>query len=170
MKTLKKLGLAAALSALVSSSAFAYITDPLPASTYVTDAGLDWTWASPWGTVFEGVKFAAPGAHAGWRYATTAELEYLFANLVDDFVNGGTPIQSVAYWDLDGSNDHVDIGDLTAGAIMSGDNYFNPICPGNVCEVFYVRDAVEVPVPATLALLGIGALGLGLTRRKQKAA
>lgn len=155
------------LSALASSSAFAYITSPLPSNTYVTDNGLDWTWASPWGTVNEGVRLAAPSVHADWRYATVTELEYLYANLVDDFINGGAPIQSVAYWELDGTN-WVDQNDLEIGAIMSGNNYFNAICPGNVCEVFYVRGAGNsVPVPGTLALFGLGALALGLTRRKK---
>ncbi|HRE17950.1 MAG TPA: PEP-CTERM sorting domain-containing protein [Rhodocyclaceae bacterium] len=169
MNIVKKIALSLAFSALAASSAFAYNAAPLPASTYITDNGLDWTWASPWGTVNEGIKVAAPSAHEGWRYATVAELEYLFANLVDEFVNGGSPIQSVAYWELDGTN-WVDISDLESGAIMSGNNYFNGICPGNVCEVFYVRDANAVPAPMTLALLGAGFLALGFSRRTKKAA
>lgn len=172
MKSLKKLGLAIALSTLASSSAFAYIATALPAGTYITDAGIDWTWASPWGTSGEGINHAGPSAHAGWRYATSTELNYLFANLVDDFLNGGSPIESVAYWELDGTN-FVNIGDLQAGAIMSGPNEGSAFQCGTLpCEVFYVRDNGnnEVPLPGTLALLGIGALALGLTRRKQKPA
>lgn len=168
MKSLKKLGLSLMFWAMTAASAFAYNPADLPAGTYITDAGLDWTWASPWGTVNEGIKVAAPTAHAGWRYATVTELQYLFANLVDDFVNGGSPIQSVAYWELDGTN-WVDIGDLQSGAIMSGNNYFNNICFNNVCEVFYVRDANGVPAPMTLALLGAGFLALGFSRRKNAA-
>lgn len=167
MKTLKKIGLTAVFLALSSSSAFAYLSGPLPASTYISDNGLDWTWVSPWGTINEGIKFASPGAHAGWRYASVSELEYLFANLVDDFLNNGTPIQSVAYWELDGTN-WVDTSDLTGGYIMSGNNYFNQSCDGSVCEVFYVRGGNGVPIPSTLALLGIAGLALGLTRREKK--
>lgn len=166
MKNLRGFCVSVILSLLATSSAFAYITNPLPSSTYVTDNGLDWTWASPWGTVNEGTKVAAPTAHEGWRYATVSELEYLFANLVDDFLNAGTPIQSVAYWELDGTN-WVDTSDLTGGWIMSGGNYFNSGCNNNVCEVFYVRGANSVPAPATLGLLGIGFLALSLSRRKK---
>jgi len=169
MKFLKKIGLSVFLAALVSSSASAYITDPLPSSTYVTDNNLDWTWASPWGTINEGTKVAAPSAHEGWRYATVAELQYLYSNLLDDFLPGNVPVQSVAYWELDGTN-WVDIDDLQGGYIMSGNNYFNNACAGNVCEVFYVRDANSVPTPATLSLLGIGFLALALTRRNKKTA
>jgi hypothetical protein len=167
MKTLKNIGLSVILWALASSSAFAYIAAPLPASTYITNNGLDWTWVSPWGTFNEGIKFASPSAHEGWRYATLGELEYLFANLVNDFVNGGTPIQSVAYWELDGTN-WVDIGDLQGGYLMSGNNYSNSMCSNRPCEVFYVRGANGVPVPSTLALLGIASLVFGFTRRKKK--
>lgn len=170
MTTFKKIGLSVIFSALASSSAFAYITTPLPSSTYVTDNGLNWTWASPWGTVYEGIYFASPSAHDGWRYATVTELQYLYANLVDDFLNAGTPIQSVPYWELDGTTNWVDTSDLEAGYIMSGDNYFNQDCRNNVCEVFYVQDGNSVPVPGTLALLGISALALGLSRRKKNTA
>ncbi len=169
MTKLKKIGLSVIFSALASSSAFAYITDPLPSSTYITANGLNWTWASPWGTLNEGLTHASPAAHAGWRYATVTELEYLYANLVDDFLNGGSPIQSVAYWELDGTN-FVNESDLQGGYIMSGNNYFNSLCLNNVCEVFYVQGGNSVPVPGTLALLGLGALALGLTRRKKATA
>lgn len=166
MTTFKKIGLSVIFSAFASSSAFAYITSPLPSSTYVSDNGLNWTWVSPWGTLYEGTKFAPPSAHDGWRYATVTELEYLYANLVDDFLNAGNPIQSVAYWELDGTN-FVNESDLSAGYIMSGNNFFNQDCAGNVCEVFYVQGGNSVPVPGTLALLGVGALALGLSRRKK---
>ena len=169
MRTLKKIGLSVILSVLASSSAFAYVTDPLPSSTYITDNSLDWTWASPWGTVNEGSKFASPSAHESWRYATVTELQYLYANLVDVFLNGGAPIQSVAYWELDGTN-WVDTGDLQGGYVMSGNSYFNQSCGnGSPCEVFYVRSTNSVPLPGTLALLGIGSLALCLTRRRNKA-
>ncbi|MHB1427360.1 MAG: PEP-CTERM sorting domain-containing protein [Rhodocyclaceae bacterium] len=169
MRKIRNIGLSAIFLALTSTSALAYITDPLPASTYVSANGLDWTWASPWGTINEGAKVAPPTAHEGWRYASVSELQYLFDNLVDDFINGGDPIQSVAYWELDGTN-WVDISDLTGGYIMSGANFFNSACQGNVCEVFYVRDANGVPLPSTLALFGIAALAFGFTRREKKIA
>lgn len=169
MKTLKHLGLSLIFWALTGASALAYNPAALPANTYVTNNGLDWTWVSPWGTINEGSYFASPSAHAGWRYATVSELQYLFANLVDDFVNGGTPIQSVSYWELNGTN-HVDVGDLQGGYIMSGNNYFNNICLNNVCDVFYVREGNAVPAPMTLALLGAGLLALGISRRNKKVA
>ncbi|MEZ5529218.1 MAG: hypothetical protein R3E57_04645 [Porticoccaceae bacterium] len=169
MKIIRKFVLPLILTVLSSSSAYAYLAGPLPADTYVQANGLDWTWASPWGTIYEGTKFAAPTAHEGWRYATVTELEYLFNNLVDVFLNGGSPIQSVLYWDLDGTSTHVDTGDLIGGYIMSGDNYFNDSCFNNVCEVFYVRGGDignSIPAPGTLTLLCIGLLAFGLTTRK----
>lgn len=166
MKSITKIGLSVLFWAMTGASAFAYNTAALPANTYVSDNGLDWTWVSPWGTYNEGVKFASPSAHAGWRYASVNELQYLFSNLVDDFLNGGNPIQSVSYWELDGTN-WVDQGDLQGGYIMSGGNFFNSACSSAPCEVFYVRDANQVPTPGSLALLGIGALALGLSRRKK---
>lgn len=167
MKTLKRIGLVASFLALSSTSAMAYLSGPLPADTYISNNGLDWTWASPWGTINEGIKVAPPSAHEGWRYATVGELEYLFANLVDDFLNNGNPVHSVPYWELDGT-DWVDANDLAGGFIMSGNNFFNQACDGNVCDVFYVRDGNGVPIPSTLALLGIAGLALGLTRREKK--
>lgn len=168
MTNLKKFVALVVFLALANSSAFAYITDPLPSNTYVAANGLNWTWVSPWGTLYEGEKFVSPSVHEGWRYATVSELEYLYANLVDDFLNGGTPIQSVAYWELDGTG-FVNNGDLRSGYIMSGNNYFDDICYQNVCEVFYVQGSNSVPVPGTLALLGVGSLALALARRKTKA-
>jgi len=157
---------------LPSTKSNAALITELPSDTYITSAGLDWTWVSRWGFgSFDAPEL--PSFHEGWRFATTAELDYLFENLVNIFLNSGDPIESTAYWNAP-DQVGVNIGDLSNGYIMSGSNimsYGNGlICTGSTpCDTFYVRDVsnqVEVPAPESISLLVLSLLGLVISRKK----
>lgn len=177
MKKLKSLLIASAF--LFCGSAFAApISGPLPSDTYITANGLDWTWASPWSHVQSWVY--GPETNAGWRYATSSELDYLFVNLINVFLNGANPsIQSTIYWNDPNRAGYVDDFDLSGGYIASGTTtmtYGNSlnVCGGDAnCEQFYVRGAsgqeptTPVPAPATLFLFGLGLAALGKSKRKK---
>ncbi len=144
------------------------IADPLPANTYITWNGLDWTWAAPvsqvnWGN---GNVLSAPTFHEGWRFATIEEWTP-FAALNGNtrlamFTNAnGGYINSVVYWNT--SFTHVDASDMSGSAISR-------TLGGGALEMVYVRggDEQAVPEPATIALFGLGLLGLAGVSRKQK--
>jgi len=168
MKKLLLVSVAAVMLMLSTSSKAGLMTE-LPEETYITENGLDWTWVSRWGT---GSALAPelPTFHAGWRYATTAELDYLFENLVALFLNAGNPIESTAYWN-EPNQVGVDQTDLSGGYIMSGTNmmsYGNGLnCTGSTpCDTFYVRTSVEVPAPASVALWLLALVALRSVRKK----
>lgn len=173
MKKFSSLILAIGLMILSAPSSAALIS-ALPSDTYITSDGLDWTWASKWGTGSANAP-ELPTFHAGWRYATTSELDFLFENLVSLFLNAGNPIESTAYWN-DASQVGVNSSDLSGGYIMSGPNimsYGNGLnCTGiTPCDTFYVRATTDdnnnrVPAPATLLLLALGLLALRFAKRK----
>lgn len=168
---MKKLLLASitAVMLMFSTSSNAGLMTELTEDTYITSNGLDWTWASRWGTGSTAAP-EQPTFHVGWRYATTQELDYLFENLVNLFLNSGSPIESTAFWN-DEIQVGVDQGDLSGGYIMSGANimsYGNGlICTGTApCDTFYVRERVEVPAPASIALWALALVALRSVRKK----
>lgn len=159
-----KIVLLAWLVSFSSISAAAIITTDLAANTYITNNGLDWTWAGPVAsTSFGSNELKAPSFHSGWRYATTAELSYLdnILNLFYDANNNNAPIHSAQYWNT--YYTHVDQSNWNAGEIGSGPGY-----GANWYETVYVRDVSAVPVPAAAFMFAPALLGFIGLRRKAK--
>ena len=138
----------------------------LTSDTYISAAGLDWTWAAPTSDATWGSNtLYGPDYRDGWRFATNDEFSYLKANLLSLFFDGNNnPIHSASYWNSQHS--HVDVSNWLDGKIS---NVFG----GGYYEMFYVRDhdLSPVPVPAAVWLFGSALLGFaGWARRKNKQA
>ena len=104
-----------------SNATFAtLITSDLAPDTYVSNNGIDWTWASPVNSeFFSSNQLMAPSFHDGWRYATVDELSYLVNFMsIDDFTRpDGSLIHSAQYWNTVFT--HVDKGNFENAEISS---------------------------------------------------
>ncbi len=153
-------------SSLTTTASAAAITDPLPSSTFVSFAGLDWTWVSAITTSRASNIVEAPTFHNGWRYASSSELSTLQGNKSKFFINN-TPIHSALYWNSNFT--HVDVGDFNRNYICS--TISTCLRTHRNSELVYVRDfqpsVNAVPIPAAVWLMGSALLGvLGLSRQK----
>jgi len=149
-----------AIAALVATSgqtqAALIATDPVPKSVTVVHNGLRWAWASPVAMQFHaGNELKVPSFHAGWRYATAQEMLSIPPVALFLALAGG-PAAAVPYWNT--FYTHVDVSDYTGGFVTSVPN-------GTVNESLYVT---AVPEPSSIALLGLGAVGLVLAERRRR--
>jgi hypothetical protein len=163
---------AASTSALGKASISPYASDlgnPPPASAIVTNAGLEWVWASPCGgTPDPNCGGGNPGVllHDGFGFASAAQWGTWGTLAAFQGAWGGvtcaSPQFSIKF-------DNCDTGDMLAGFIW-GSPLTDPVQADNpFSETFLVR---AVPEPGTYALMfaGLGLVGWIARRRTQHAA
>jgi len=148
-----------------SNATFAtLITSDLTPDTYVSNNGIDWTWASPVNAEFFGSnQLMAPSFHDGWRYATVDELSYLvnFMSIADFTRADGSLIHSAEYWNT--VYTHVDKSNFENAEISSmWNNSFN-----TYFETVYVRasQTTPVPEPTNIAIFGLGLIALAFRKK-----
>ena len=165
---LKKIAAVAVLAAGLTGAANAapLFTGSVDADEYITFGGLNWAWASRCAgadpTCSEAVTL-----YDGWRSPTI--LEFNARPLAEAFLVGDDGIACAAGWFQ--SLDFCDFGDGEA------DYLYHPLIAGrngidtDAYDTWLVRTIGEtptsVPEPTTLAVLGMGFLGLGLARRRK---
>jgi hypothetical protein len=164
---------------LISSSAFAGLIADLPKSTYFSQGGYDWTWASPvnvttqnFGGGFGGGPaftntFEDADFHTGWMEfdeIINPDIYALFEALtVGDFTRtDGSIIHSAVYW-----NSYYTGVDKTQFDMRKGKK--NDNLPINNYETFYVRNTPsQVPEPSTIMIFAIAIIALSLRKRAVK--
>ncbi len=169
---MKSLAIAAAAVALACSATAASAgtlqgQEP-DASVIVTRGDLEWVWASPCAGVAP--SCGVPELHHGFEFATEEQWLSSFTDLADLIAAFTSPLRCAStYFSTYGDN--CDEGDLEFGAIWDSP-FMHPFYLGDPnIETFLVRSAgySEVPEPATLALFGLGLVGMAAARRRRPA-
>ena len=179
---LKKIAAVAVLATgLTGGANAALLSGPVDADEYITFGGLNWAWASPcMPNATDCNEFVSIVLFDGWRLPTVAE--YNDRPAPEAFYVGDpldNPLACAAAWFVNSVDlNYCDTGDAEAGYIyhptittyiVNGDEL-----DGSGAETWLVQEIgsggpTAVPEPATLAVLGMGFLGLGLARRRKMA-
>lgn len=138
----------------------------LTSDAYITVGDFDWAWAAPVAPDTDFAPYTFDNSFQslfGWRVAETA-----------DFLRDGVTAASFGTaQDFACASSYFTNGSLcnyNDGVLRAVHNMPDPYTGGgeNVWETWVVRQSSgQVPSPATVALFGIGLLGLGWSRRQK---